>query len=496
MTMLIRFVGDAPEQEPAATGRGSRWWPGEVRIVDDAIGRALAAAQEGWEVCRQQDTSGALTAEQVAGVQVLVAGGGNIAPALAHAARRTSIAKRFSDQVGAAYNNSGTAATVSIDATSPFGRPALKVALVSGTTWAEVQLSGLGLAAFDDHIIWRVWVEDYTAIQQIAVYSGTTGYGRYSQQNYQFSTSNVNRYNGEFALTAGPLRQAAVGTFVHGTDTLNDTKIRITGNAVAANVWVDAVVVPARGPGVVLLTYDDGFRSWPNIVLPDLARNGLLASFGFQSNLIGTNDALYLNASDIRAIAAAGHEVAPHQVANTRFNDGISGTQTAAQYHTDYRTCLAALRGIVGASASCDYHPYVQGGHTQSLIDTLRAEGLRIARGVDNQLHNFHSAGLGRGVYSMKTGYMDSSAPDLAALQSAVDAAAKYGTTLVLMGHDFGPSAPGASYWTASLHAQLMDRIGEQVQAGALLSVTAGQYAAAVYSAGLVERQFRLEQAA
>jgi len=429
-------------------------------------------------------------------VPALVSGAGNVAPLLSQVARRTSILKRFADQVGVAYANSGTAATITVDAASPFGRPALKVALAAGTTWAEVQLSGLGLATFDDHIIWRVWVEDYTAVQKIGVLAGTTGYSRYSQQDYNISTSNVNRINGEIPLAAGPLRQATIGTFLHGADTLNDTKIRITGNSVAANVWVDAVVVPARGSGVVLLTYDDGFRSWPNIVAPDLARNGLVASFGFQSNLVGTNDTLYLNASDIRALVAAGHEVAPHQVANTAFNDGISGTQTAAQYQTDYRTSLAALRGIVGGAASCDYHPYVQGKHTQSLIDTLRAEGLRIARGIDNTAHNFHSAGLGRGVYSMKTGYMDVSAPDLTTLQTAVDNAAKYGTTAVFMGHDFGPNAPSASYWTASLHASLADYIGAKVRAGSLLNLTMGQYAAAIYSAGLVERQFRLEMAA
>jgi hypothetical protein len=437
-----------------------------------------------------------LTAQQAA-IAALVSGGGILAPLMSQSARRTSVLKRFSDQIGAAYANSGTAATISIDAASPFGRPALKVALAAGTTWAEVQLSGLGLGTFDDHILWRVWVEDFTAIQQIAVYAGTTGYGRFSQQSYQFNSSDVARYNGEFPLAAGPLRQASSATFVHGTDTLNDTKIRITNTAAtAANVWVDAVVIPPRGTGVVMLTYDDGFRSWASIVAPDLLRNGLVGSFAFQQNLIGTNDTLYLNSTDIRNLAAAGHEIAPHQVANTRFNDGISGSQTASQYQTDYRTSLAALRGILGGTASCDYHPYVQGGHTQALIDTLRAEGLRIARGVDNLRHNFHLAGLGRGVYSMKTAYMDSSGPDLATLTAAVDACEKYGTTAVFMGHDFGPNAPSASYWTASLHAQLMDYIGAKVRAGRLMNTTMGQYAAAIYGAGLVERQFRLEQAA
>ena len=76
MTMLVRFVGDTPESEPVETGRGSRWWPGEVRVVDDAIGLALVAAHEGWEACRESDTSGALTADEAKALRALVSGAG------------------------------------------------------------------------------------------------------------------------------------------------------------------------------------------------------------------------------------------------------------------------------------------------------------------------------------------------------------------------------------------------------------------------------------
>lgn len=81
MTMLVRFVGDTPESEPVETGRGSRWWPGEVRVVDDAIGLALVAAHEGWEACRESDTSGALTADEAKALRALVSGDGIFRPA-------------------------------------------------------------------------------------------------------------------------------------------------------------------------------------------------------------------------------------------------------------------------------------------------------------------------------------------------------------------------------------------------------------------------------
>lgn len=81
MTMLVRFVGDTPESEPVETGRGSRWWPGEVRVVDDAIGLALVAAHEGWEACRESDTSGALTADEAKALRALVSGAWNLTAA-------------------------------------------------------------------------------------------------------------------------------------------------------------------------------------------------------------------------------------------------------------------------------------------------------------------------------------------------------------------------------------------------------------------------------
>lgn len=472
-----------------------------AQVVGD--GRAIdvdLTLQPGRSVPVYQDpTTGALVgADTIMPATKGLARGWSFASVAEQAARRTSILKRFADQIGVTYANNGTAATPSIDSASPFGRPALKLVIPNGNSWAEVELGSLGVASFDDHVIWRVWIEDYTGIQQIAAYGGTTGYGRYWQNTHALSNSNTNRFNGEHQVVVGPTRAAAFNTFVKGTDTLAVTKLRITPVAGAdRNVWIDAVVIPARGPGVVLLTYDDGFRSWINYVLPDLQRNGLVASFAFQQNIIGTNDTLYLNSTDIRLLSAYGHEMAPHQVANTRYNDGTSGTQTATQYQTDYRTCISALRGIVGTAASCDYHPYVQGGVNQSLIDTLRADGLRVGRGVDNSRHNFYTAGLGRGIYSLKTAYLDSSAPDLATLIQAVDDCERYGTALVLMGHDFAPGAtPASTLWSTENHTALIDYIGAKVRATTLANMTVGSFSAAAYSAGLVERQYRPEVAA
>ena len=80
MTDYIRFVGEETQDESQYTGRGSKWWPGEVRQVSDAVAIALESSGMGWERCRPSDTndiptvrrdaSGVAQAVQVDGVDL------------------------------------------------------------------------------------------------------------------------------------------------------------------------------------------------------------------------------------------------------------------------------------------------------------------------------------------------------------------------------------------------------------------------------------------
>lgn len=396
--------------------------------------------------------------------------------------------KRFTDQIGVTINNSGTAATVTVDASAPCGRTALKVAMPAGNTYTEISLASIGLAAFDDHLVWRVWVEDYTAVNQINSYAGTTAYGRFYQDAHIISTSTDYRWNGEHPVVTGPTRASAISTFVAGTDTLDAAKLRILPGAGGANVWIDCVSVVPRGVGIVLLTYDDGFRSWIDYVLPDLAAYGLVATFGVQTNIVGTNHSLYVDSADIPTMISAGHEVVPHQVSNMRFNDGLIGTQTVSQYQTDFRTAAATMRGYSSACRTT-FHPFVQGGMNQSLVDALRAEGVRIARGVTMKKHNFHRAGLGRSVLNLRTQSMGSDTASLAAMLAEVDNCAKYGSTFVIMGHDFSPGAtPASTLWSTENHTAVCSAINAYIKTGRIIAMRASDYAQMVYQQRLVEQ--------
>lgn len=402
------------------------------------------------------------------------------------------ILKRMLDTVGVGAANSGTAATVSIDAASPFGRPAYKVAMPAGNTWHEVQLTGLNIANFDGHVMWRIWVSDYTAVQQIHTYAGNSGYVRFWQGTYRLNNSDENRWNGEHLLRAGPTFASGTNTFVGGTDTMADCKIRIFPGAAGADVWVEAVFIPAVGRPTHILTYDDCSVTWMTNVLPDLAANRLRGSFGINSGDIGTNANLFLTNAQIQQIASAGHEICSHNVTNTAYADGSgSGTQNAATYTGDFRTAQAALAALVGRAFVSDYHPWVQGRNNQAVHDTMRAMGLRIGRGTNSaDGYNFPQVGLGNGVMALKNQSLHTFTT-FAAIDAVVDIVNKYGLTVVWMTHEVlttgGSDGIGGDVETnVAFHRYLCQRLARDRDAGRCAVPTAGQFAQEVYANRLV----------
>lgn len=396
--------------------------------------------------------------------------------------------KQFINTVGVAAVNSGTAATVSIDAASPFGRPAYKIAMPAGNTYHEVQLSGLNLANFDGHIVWRVWIEDYTAVGQITMYAGTSGYGRLWQDRYRLGGSDRNRWNGEHILYVGPLASADANTFVRGADTLNDIKLRISPTAAtAANVWVDAVFIPGVARPTHLITYDDCSVTWLSNVLPYLEANALKGTFGISTGDIGTNPALYLSSAQVAQIAAEGHQISPHNVTNTAYADGIGGTQNAATYTGDFITAQAALRGIVGNTLDATYHPWVQGRNNQAVHDTMRAEGLRLARGTDIG-YNFPQIGLGNGAMALKIQSLNTLTTSQ--IDTILDNAERYGLTVAWMVHEVTQNGGVGVETSIAVHRYLCEQIGARVKQNRCAHRRASELARELYSERMVATSF------
>jgi peptidoglycan/xylan/chitin deacetylase (PgdA/CDA1 family) len=290
-------------------------------------------------------------------------------------------------------------------------------------------------------------------------------------------------------MYVGPLGSGDANTFVRGTDTLNDIKIRISPTAAtAANVWVDAVIVPGTGRATHLITYDDCSVTWMNNVLPYLKSNGLRGTFGINIADIGTNANLYLNSSQIAEIAARGHQISPHNVTNTAYADGIGGTQNAAAYTGDFVTAQATLRGIIGNAMDATYHPWVQGRNNQAVHDTMRAAGLRLARGTDIG-YNFPQVGLGNGAMALKIQSLNT--VTTANIDTILDNAERYGLTVAWMVHEVTQSGGVGVETSIAVHRHLCEQLGARVQAARCAHRTASEFAREVYSEGLVANSLR-----
>jgi hypothetical protein len=333
--------------------------------------------------------------------------------------------------------NSGTASTITIDAASPFGRPAIRVAIPSGNTWTEVGFHELNVPAFNGHVAYRVWLEDYTAISDLRVFVGNAAYALNSFQQEFIAASNAFLMNGERVLYAGPTRVNAGGSFVFGSTPLQNTKLRITPvSARTSSVWIDAIEIPEPAPAMFALTFDDASRSWMTLLLPLLRRYGIKATFNVNTGDLGGNPALFVGAADLQLLAREGHQITAHNVGNLKYTaPPYAGDQTATQYMTDYTTARRALE-VLGLSASDFlFHSYVQGGTDGALMTEMESDGVRCARLASLPRLIHYGSGLGREIMALPTFELGTSyAPSV--VTQGVDSLAEYGGLMIVMGHE------------------------------------------------------------
>ena len=378
--------------------------------------------------------------------------------------------KTWSDATGLVLANSGTAAVTSIDAQSPFGASRLRVDAPVGNTYFEVGFAP-SIAKFQGAVAFRIWFSDWRACLQLQLFAGTAGYANLMQKTFNVQNSNLNNRNGPITIFLNP-EDTSTNTFVQGSDTLAAVKFRaFTRSGYANTMWVESFYVPNRMRPKLLLTFDDAYVRWIDLLLPELASRGLKATFGVNTGDVGTNHALFIDVPDLLAIQTAGHEVYAHNITNTAY-----GTQTAAQYAADYATALAQLRAW-GIRTTGDYHPFVQGAHDQELITALAGKGVRMMRGVDSNKLNGGAAGVRDNLSSLKiVSHSATGGANLATQKSKLDQAIQYGMTYVAMLHEPVTSgATGIQYLVSDLNAFLDYAVLKQRQ-GLLDIVTPTQW--------------------
>lgn len=433
---------------------------GSTYSVGDDFGRALigrGAAVDTFN--RKAQPKNALNDSQVASV---------LSPRIAP--KPANVLFRFDGSVAAAVGytvtHTGTGGTAAIDSTtSPFtGRNAgASLKVNAAGTRTEVEITGMNIANWDGHVVVNCYVEDHTGTSlQLSVYAGTTAYSRsYLNTHTVVTGTGASPRNGMHSVPAGPMYNADVSalaqwtagansTFLPGADALNAVKIRINGDGVGTRtgaVWIHSITLVPKGRPTVVFTLDDCSASWIANVLPVFATNGIVGSFGINSGDLN-GGALFLTTANLQAIAAAGHEIYSHNVANTALASPYGATE-ADTYAAAFKTGQAALGALVGDSRSSLYHPWVQGISSDTAVKRLRDHGMRVGRMATPSRHNVIAGAPGGGLFEQLmqlrsiTTTTNGANQTQATLQQVLTDCERYGTTVVFMTHEVTDTATG-----------------------------------------------------
>jgi peptidoglycan/xylan/chitin deacetylase (PgdA/CDA1 family) len=143
-----------------------------------------------------------------------------------------------------------------------------------------------------------------------------------------------------------------------------------------ANHWDHGVPLPLKP---VIITFDDGSRSWTKRVMQALQQRGMVAEFYLTLDAI-TADAI--DWGDIRQLVAAGNGIGAHDVHHVQIA-GLPGghdppAATMWKEINDIRFVILANVGVAPDSMA-----YVGGGYDKTLIGLVAAAGYTTARSIN-----------------------------------------------------------------------------------------------------------------
>lgn len=411
----------------------------------------------------------AQTDEATGGIS-LVAGGGEAVPfgRAAIQPRRNRVIKQFSDLLGVTISTSNATVVSTIDPNSPFGCPALKLVCTFSTTGGRVEVTppATNIPTFNGQVAYSIWVDDVTRVGTVGVFIGDAGFAKYQQANMLlFSAGEL--VGGHRVVFGGPIRKDNVtdGAFVFGTDSFQATKLRITAaNPLGgtATVWVRDCFIPAPQKPIVCFTWDDGFDTWVTKVVPMLSSSSIKATFAINTDQIDKG-ATGITSANVQALIAAGHHIAGHNIYNYKLqtlfshgngeSNGASTSQSVATYMADYHTSRAALEAIGVDPDGLMYHPYVQGGCDQAVVESMSWAGVDLARTASPYEAQMYGVDLGNNALALRTVNLSSSRT-LAQAKAKIDEAVAYGGLCIFMGHQTHDTTADSTTWlTADLQA-------------------------------------------
>ncbi len=197
---------------------------------------------------------------------------------------------------------------------------------------------------------------------------------------------------------------------------------------------VKGTVAPVVPTAYLSIDFDDGWKSQAAVV-PLLARLGVKATFNLNTEpTIGGWEA-YLSWDEVRAIAAAGHEIASHTHTHVDLT-----TVDAARLAEELAGSREVLEAMVGATVSGFAYPY--GAASDRELAAVAMAGYSYGRGVSDGIN---LPGL-TNPYALAT-FCPTSETTVAEITSRIDAAVAQGGHLGLCFHKVVPDdavkAPG-----------------------------------------------------
>jgi hypothetical protein len=134
--------------------------------------------------------------------------------------------------------------------------------------------------------------------------------------------------------------------------------------------------MPPKTKPTIILTFDDGFRSWYDFVAPLARYYDIPCTFAITCDLTGT--ANYMTAAQITELfndESRLFDITNHSTVHTNYS-----TLGAAAYYANIVRCREFLRGIGITGDGPSHHPYVESVWGNDLLALMRAGGFLSAR--------------------------------------------------------------------------------------------------------------------
>lgn len=239
----------------------------------------------------------------------------------------------------------------------------------------------------------------------------------------------------------------------------------------AAVLTFTGVMDPPPPQARVIFTFDDGWRDQITYAFPIMRQAGFAAvAYINRDSIIGTNP-VEMRTSDLRTLYAAGWDIGNH----TTNHDSTTATdpETIERLRSEYldnQTWIEENIGARGASHAC----YPSGSYMPEYVDMLKGIGVLTARTTVQA--NIETPVTDPDFFYRLTIKSVSSKPgSLDRTKTAIDAAVRDGTTVILMLHKVEPEYASLVTTTADLQ-NLVDYVGTYVNRKQLEVATMSQW--------------------